>query len=59
MGVKNLAFHFLSAALAVLVVLANWVSCGMLLFLRPFQRNSILAKNLSKKWILVEQSGKR
>jgi hypothetical protein len=54
MGVKNLAFHFLSAVLAVFVVLANWVSCGVRLFLGPLQRKSLLAKNLWKKWILVE-----
>lgn len=54
MAVKNLAFHFLSATLAVFVVLANWLSCGVRLFLIPIQRKSILAKNLTKKWILVE-----
>ena len=26
MAVKNLAFHFVSAILSVLVVLANWIS---------------------------------
>lgn len=59
MAVKNIAFHFLSATLAVLVVLSSWTSYCVGLALLPLRNRSILAKNLSKKWAKVTLAGKR
>jgi type IV secretory pathway component VirB8 len=58
MAVKNLAFHFCSAILAVFVVLINWVSCCVLRLLAPVKAKSALAKNMIQRWVRARESGK-
>lgn len=59
MAVRNLAFHFLSAVFAVLIVLANWISWGVRLVLGQLNAKSRLLWNMAKKWRRVGESGKR
>ena len=49
MAVKKYAFSFISAILAVLVVLNSYTTYTLQLALSTFKNHSILAKSLSKK----------
>ena len=59
MAVKSLAFNTFSAILAVVIVLINWVSVGILRLIAPAQKKSALAKNFINRWVRVIDSGKR
>ena len=59
MAVKTLAFNTFSAIMAVAIVLVNWISCCLLRLLTPWQRKSLLAKNITARWVRVTDSGKR
>ena len=59
MAVKSLAFNTFSAIFAVAIVLTNWMSCCVLRVMRPFQRKSALARNITDRWVRVTDAGKR
>jgi len=59
MAVRNIAFHSLSAILSVLIVLSNWISYSVILFVSHLKTESCLARNISKRWMKVVEAGKR
>lgn len=56
MAVKDLAFNFISAILAVAVVLSNCLAAAIAVCLTPVETCSILSQLLRKRWFLVQSS---